>query len=237
MKRCTGCKIPQPYKNFSKRSATKDGYDYQCKTCRKSQNDLKRDRLREKDKKSYYKNRKARIAKARKYGYINRGTPIPQDVIEIVSQHVRKVVSHIDAYAHTLAKHKERRESNPDEHKRKNREWAKTPNGRLNGRLKAQRYKARKRSLPDTFSKSDFEFLLWFQKGKCGSCKRNFGESLKPEVDHIVPASLNGEFSLNNAQLLCRSCNASKQDSIIRYIPIFNSSDMEEWRVSLCQLL
>jgi 5-methylcytosine-specific restriction endonuclease McrA len=37
-----------------------------------------------------------------------------------------------------------------------------------------------------------------------------------PEIDHVVPVSKGGEHSKSNAQLLCRSCNATKSDLIVQ---------------------
>lgn len=49
------------------------------------------------------------------------------------------------------------------------------------------------------------------QRGKCSIC-RIFKKSL--EMDHIVPVKAGGSDSPVNRQLLCRSCNCSKRDSI-----------------------
>ena len=46
--------------------------------------------------------------------------------------------------------------------------------------------------------------------GKCVECQ----ETDYLEYDHIIPFSKGGATSVNNIQLLCRSCNLAKSDSI-----------------------
>lgn len=56
-----------------------------------------------------------------------------------------------------------------------------------------------------------FEQLVKRDGALCVSCKAN--ENL--EVDHIVPVSRGGSDDLDNLQILCRSCNASKGNRLI----------------------
>jgi len=51
--------------------------------------------------------------------------------------------------------------------------------------------------------------------GKCVAC----GATEELQVDHIMPVSRGGTNDIENLQMLCRSCNASKRDKT-----------MEEWQ-------
>jgi 5-methylcytosine-specific restriction endonuclease McrA len=51
--------------------------------------------------------------------------------------------------------------------------------------------------------------LLVKQKNKCINCLCNI--SSRPQIDHIMPIALGGNNSIENIQLLCKSCNSKKQ--------------------------
>lgn len=48
-----------------------------------------------------------------------------------------------------------------------------------------------------------------YKEGEVSMCLK-CGAQDRLEVDHIVPVSLGGSNYLNNLQILCRTCNASK---------------------------
>lgn len=58
-------------------------------------------------------------------------------------------------------------------------------------------------------SKQDRASLFQKQKGACNGCGRSFDDDLLQE-DHIVPRAKGGEDTLENKQLLCGPCNATK---------------------------
>jgi 5-methylcytosine-specific restriction endonuclease McrA len=68
-----------------------------------------------------------------------------------------------------------------------------------------------------TLTIDDIKELFDLQDGKCAKCQRGFSPILKYEIDHIVPASKGGDLSIENVQLLCKSCNCSKKDKTIKY--------------------
>lgn len=49
------------------------------------------------------------------------------------------------------------------------------------------------------------------QKGICLKCEKGFLLE-EMEADHITPWSQGGKTSVNNCQLLCRTCNRTKSD-------------------------
>lgn len=88
-------------------------------------------------------------------------------------------------------------------------------------RVKAtnERHRARKRGAVGGFSKEDVLKLVFQQHGKCAGCKIFVGE--KYTIDHKTPLVRGGSNYPDNIQLLCSSCNSSK-----------NTLTDEEWRVS-----
>lgn len=76
-------------------------------------------------------------------------------------------------------------------------------------------YQARKKNAKGSHSKSDITLLLQYQKGKCAVCRDALGGTF--DVDHVVPLSRGGENDKYNLQLLCVTCNRTKnkQDPIL----------------------
>ncbi len=50
--------------------------------------------------------------------------------------------------------------------------------------------------------------------GYCPECGRSSLRKRDLSVDHIVPIRRGGKNSRNNARVICRSCNSSKQDTV-----------------------
>lgn len=91
-------------------------------------------------------------------------------------------------------------------HKNSNKRYAKTPNGRLANQQKLRRYRERKNNLDLALTNIEVDLIykrFLFQCFKCESKNRL-------EIDHHYSLSSGHGLALNNAVLLCRSCNASK---------------------------
>lgn len=101
-------------------------------------------------------------------------------------------------------------------------QWRKTPTGKLCVLRDNERRRLGNKDLNNTLSIKDIEYLLVFQNNECANCGREFSEYLKFTVDHIIPLSKGGSLVKENVQLLCRSCNSSKNNKTIRYIPNAN---------------
>jgi RNA-directed DNA polymerase len=52
--------------------------------------------------------------------------------------------------------------------------------------------------------------LLKMQKGKCAYCGLTLREDDVLEVDHIIPKSLGGDYTMKNLQLMHRHCHDQK---------------------------
>lgn len=78
-----------------------------------------------------------------------------------------------------------------------------------------QLHRARKASAVGSFSPSDVEMLLLEQGGRC-PCGCDISKNYT--IDHMTPLSRGGSNWPDNLQLLCRSCNSSK-----------NTKTMAEW--------
>ena len=69
MKLCSKCKIEKEFECFGKSKCTKDGYRYECKSCRKIYNIQNKNKIRE-YKKKYYQLNKEKCNKISKKWYI-----------------------------------------------------------------------------------------------------------------------------------------------------------------------
>jgi len=67
-KECNKCKVYKPYSEFNKSVASKDGYVYSCKECRKEYYKQNREKMIERER-EYYKQNKERIAQRHKEYY------------------------------------------------------------------------------------------------------------------------------------------------------------------------
>lgn len=70
-------------------------------------------------------------------------------------------------------------------------------------------------------AKGSFTLREWKLKlalyPNCPSCGRDWSETLRPTVDHIVPICKGGGNDIDNVQPLCRPCNSRKGEMTMRY--------------------
>lgn len=85
-------------------------------------------------------------------------------------------------------------------------EWRRKNNSRAK-EISAKARAKRKEALGDFDLPAGFwDVLLDFYNGVCLSC----GSDGKLELDHVLPLAKGGTHSIENFQILCRSCNARK---------------------------
>ena len=96
----------------------------------------------------------------------------------------------------------------------------------INKRNSTREYRARKVHAVGSHTIKDVSAMMEKQKGECNVCQKDIATG-KPHafhVDHIYPLSKGGRNSVDNLQLLCRSCNCSKRDKT-----------PDEWKKFLCE--
>lgn len=72
----------------------------------------------------------------------------------------------------------------------------------------------------DSITFREWSDLKKFYNYTCLCCRRTEPE-IKLELDHVLPIALGGRHVIENAQPLCRSCNAAKYTKHIDYRPAF----------------
>ena len=79
---------------------------------------------------------------------------------------------------------------------------------RVNGRVRAARYKARKKGAVGTHTTSDILAIAKRQKHRCAYCRTGIRRAF--HIDHIAAVSKGGGNDRRNIQLLCGLCNRKK---------------------------
>lgn len=96
---------------------------------------------------------------------------------------------------------------NADREKARMAQWAKdNPDRRA---INQQNRRARKVAAGGKLSREIKDRLVVLQKGKCACCRVDFSKS-GSHLDHIMPLALGGPNDDENIQLLCPTCNLSK---------------------------
>ena len=76
--------------------------------------------------------------------------------------------------------------------------------------------RAKKFGLTEHFTEQDWRDLLITSEYKCASCGRSTHE-VSITADHIVPLARKGTNTIDNIQVLCKSCNSSKHAKTIDF--------------------
>jgi 5-methylcytosine-specific restriction endonuclease McrA len=95
------------------------------------------------------------------------------------------------------------------------REYRKTPQGKINDMIAKQKRRDLEKNLPCTLNPRQWLKILEMQNYKCDDCKREFGKKLIPTQDHIIPVTNIWCYGLTfgNSKALCVSCNSKKHNT------------------------
>jgi hypothetical protein len=237
---CTCCKEEKYIYDFGSRKKTKDGLRNECKKCANLQSKLSKEKNKEKvserekqyrlnsrDKKAeYYKKykeeNKEKIDKKNKIYAENNKEKIKESQKKYKEKNKERIKEYrLKNKELILEKSKEYRENNKEKESERIKEWRlknkdrvrlKNREWRLNNlhvmRINEQNRRSRKKFNGGKLSKGIIEKLYNEQKGLCACC----GESLENgyHLDHIIPLTMGGSHSDDNAQLLTPHCNLSK---------------------------
>lgn len=109
----------------------------------------------------------------------------------------------------SLAKQKARAHywANREQHAEASRNWARR--NREHSTAIKRAYVARKISAPGRHTGDDIKAIMRAQKGKCAMCRVSLSRVIK-HVDHIIALANGGSNERRNLQVLCQSCNCSK---------------------------
>lgn len=189
MKPCTKCGIEKSFDSFCKNAMRKDGLQAWCKDCKKRWRDANPERHRENSRRW----REAHPEKCREYNRNRR-----EASLEKRQEYDRRY-----------------REANSENRREYNRRWrAAHPEYDRNwqaanlDKRAANERKRRSRKLNAPGDHATAEQVATLDQ-QCQCCKTT--DNLA--VDHIVALVNGGSDSIENLQILCRSCNSSKNTS------------------------
>lgn len=205
---CTKCgeSFPATNEYFYAYKRNKNGLSSWCKSCCQKYNQVNRNKRREYHRDYQQKNQSKIQLYQQEYYRINKD--------RLTKQHREYWKKYRQE---NLDRERERkfayRQSNPDKVSKQQQEYyANNPDKR---RVITQRRRARKNSLPDTFTEQQWITCLEYFNHSCAVCGIEFGDST-PHADHWIPLSSDectGTIATNMI-CLCSSCNLSKFDKM-----------------------
>lgn len=206
-KQCRNCRKSKEITQFSKKDTCKDGHSTICKTC-----DCERSR-------AYAQQHKESVKEYKKSHYMKN-----QEVnIEYSRKHYLENKQSIsDAMKKYYLKNKEVIRELRKEHYLANKELIRTRRKRyrLQNKEKVQslnsKRRAKKSGAEGNHTAEEIQYLKEIQNYQCLMCRRTEPE-IKLTFDHIVPLSKGGGDGIGNGQMLCQSCNSSKNAKFIDF--------------------
>jgi hypothetical protein len=232
---CSKCKIEKNTTAFSKRNDTKNGFRSECRLCcakKKKQYYIdNKEHLAELNK-QYRQNNKEPIAEQRKqYRHENkqaiakRMKQYHQDNKEAVAakkkQWYQDNKEHIAEYQQSNAvqiseQRKKYQQANAEHIAARVKLYNQTPQGKAVAKASKHNRRARKLQNGGTHTGKQILALFNQQSGVCPYCKAKLHKSGKNKYhsDHVMPLSKGGTNDISNIQLLCPTCNLTKNNKL-----------------------
>lgn len=206
-KKCTKCGETKPLSEFHKDKNLKDGFAHRCKACAIAS-----------AKKHYQANPEAKRAYTRAWSAANREKKRENDK-RYYLENIEKIKAKVkEYYLNHLEEWKVNRKRWLDAHPEYKKETRRKYEERHPGWVleKTRRRRARKKANGGNITAQEWQELKEFYNHTCLCCKRSEPE-IKLTLDHIVPLSVGGSHSCENAQPLCMTCNRNKGAKIVDY--------------------
>ena len=124
-------------------------------------------------------------------------------------------------------KHREQQKSYYVEHKEEivavKAKYRKTENGKAASKRSRHNYRSRTKDTDISLTSEQWAYILKKQRNRCNVCGKRFNAKRPATQDHIIPVMHNGNYSSDNIQALCASCNSSKKSKLDKcYIQTWN---------------
>ena len=207
---CAKCKQEKPLtaEYFFKQSNNKDGFEGQCKQCRKEYKkkwkENNREHVREVDKIWYEKNKERRSEYNKQWDKDN-------------AEHRKRLRREWQKENHKYNPEypKQWKLKNKDKIKAWSKKWRENNSDKI--RRDKQKRKALLKKLPSQLSVEQWNIVLNYFNNECAYCGiseeehlEKYGQRLHQE--HFAPLVYGGEYTHNNIITSCRSCNSSKSN-------------------------
>lgn len=215
LKKCSFCGQEKDRAEYFRCAACKDGLRGECKACvaskQRDYNKLNAGRISAQKKMRYWEDPESHREKAREYASQNAEAARARAKAWYWANHelasvLAKARRTRDAQK-INARRAEYRERNAEQLKLRYREFYRENKERLRPGRKAA--KAMRRSASGSVTKHDVRRLIRLQRERCAVCWVGLKKT-GYHLDHIMPLARGGTNDTGNLQVLCPSCNLSK---------------------------
>lgn len=221
---CNTCKQEKPTTEFHKQKTGRYGVKADCKCCRVKQSkqyyEANKDEILEKCKQYREEHKQQRFEYAKQYREDNKD--------KIAVRHKQYAKANKEKLSEYQKRYREDNKEKLSEYKKQYRQDNKeyftnykkhhrqTPKGKALKKVSNQKRRAIKKQVGGSFTATQILELFEKQKGQCVYCKTKLYKTgnNKYHADHIQPLSKGGSNDISNIQLLCSSCNLSKNDKL-----------------------
>ena len=182
---------------------------------------INRDKILEHQKQYYVKNKEKILEYSKQYSIDNK-EDISKKLKEWYTKNRETVLKQQKQY---YIDNKEKRgkytkrwgENNPERLKEYAKQWRKTENGKASIQRGQFKRHAIEKEIINTLTANEWADILEQHNNRCAYCGVEFGFFNRPEREHVMPISKGGNNTKENVVPACRSCNAKKNNKLIRF--------------------